>query len=134
MSADTTIVANPSLSSMRKMALALLPHLKWRHHGIGVLQAYISEETEPEVRMHIWSPELLKPGITASGDVHDHRFDMVSHVLIGAVGHESFYSEESDTGDWEMSALTHARMAKDTGYHGPVKRLPERYSVRRETQ
>ena len=33
--------------------------LKWRHHGLGMLQAEFSEE----LRMHIWHPKLVSPGM-----------------------------------------------------------------------
>lgn len=50
------------------------------HSGIGFMQAYIS----PHVRIHVWHPEL--PGeIGAFGCLHDHRFDLESHVLYGTI-------------------------------------------------
>lgn len=73
---------------MRALVLKAIPFTIFRHHGIGVLQGYLAENAEPEVRIHIWSRRLLKPGMDVSGDVHDHRFDMVSHVLCGSIEHE----------------------------------------------
>lgn len=127
----TTIVQNRANDAMKAMALALFPSMQWRHHGIGVLQGYVVEDATPEVRLHVWARELLKPGMEVSGDVHDHRFDMVSHVLCGDVAHEEMFPEACDDGAWAMLSLTHARAAKDTGYHGPTAPLPGRFDARR---
>ncbi len=127
----TEIFANPAVNAMRAMALSMLDRVQFRHHGIGALQGYVSEKTEPEVRIHIWSRALLKSGMDASGDIHDHRFDMVSHVLCGFVEHEEFFEEESSSGQYAMMSLTHARAAADTAYHGPTTPLPGRFLVQR---
>jgi hypothetical protein len=129
----TTVEKTRSTAAMRAMALALFPSLSWRHHGIGCLQGYVVEDVEPEVRLHIWAPELLKDGMDVSGDIHDHRFDLVSHVLCGSVGHEEIIPEDADDGEWSMLSLTHARAAKETGYHGPTRPLSGRYHVRRNS-
>jgi hypothetical protein len=121
---------NHAVPALRATVLALFDTLEWRHHGIGMLQAYVSEQTMPEVRVHIFAPELVKVGISESGDIHDHRFDLVSHVLYGNVRHQEYEVEEDSKGEWAIAALTHARLAKDTGYHGPVRALEGRYSAR----
>lgn len=128
----TKIYKNFAYSSMRAMVLPLLDRVEWRHHGIGVLQGYVREDVQPEVRIHVWSKRLLKPGMDASGDIHDHRFDMISHVLLGTVLHESLIATEDPNGDHEMMSLTHARAAADTDYHGPTTPLTGRYSVDRQ--
>jgi hypothetical protein len=128
----TTVERNRSTDAPKAMALALFPSVQWRHHGIGVLQGYVVEDATPEVRLHVWAPELVKPGMDKSGDIHDHRFDLVSHVLCGAVAHEEIYPDESDDGAWSMLQLTHARAAKENAYHGPTAPLPGRFQVRRE--
>jgi hypothetical protein len=71
------------LESTRDLVLALLPHLTWRHHGIGALQAYVREGSGVETRIHIWHPDLVRAGIRDHGDAHDHRFNLVSAVLVG---------------------------------------------------
>ena len=129
---STTIFKNFSIHSMRALTLSVIDRIEFRHHGIGVLQGYVRENCEPEIRIHIWSPKLLKPGMDVSGDCHDHRFDMVSHVLIGQVVHESWVPTETEDGDHEMMALTHARAAADTAYHGPTTPLPGRFTVARQ--
>lgn len=125
----TTIKTNIAAAAMRAMALECIETVKWRHHGIGVLQGYISEGSAPETRIHIWSRRLLKPGMNVSGDVHDHRFDMVSHVLCGTIAHEELTVIEAPSGDHRMLALTHARAAADNNFHGPTTELPGTYLV-----
>lgn len=127
----TRVAQNPAIHSMRAMALKAFDGLKWRHHGIGVLQGYLSEDSAPEVRLHVWSPRLQKSGIDLSGDAHDHRFDMVSHVLCGSVLHEELTPFYSDVGDHNMLSLTHARAAADTKFHGPTEPIPGRFRVLR---
>lgn len=60
----------------------------WRRHGIGLLQRYVAEGSGSEVRLHIWHPDLIRPGIAQHGDAHDHRFDLCSTVLHGTLVHE----------------------------------------------
>ena len=55
--------------------------LVWRHHGLGMLQAEFSEE----LRVHVWHPSLVVPGMAWPRCVHDHRFDLVSAVVVGTV-------------------------------------------------
>lgn len=55
--------------------------LEWRHHGLGMLQAELSET----LRIHIWHPKLVSPGMAWPRCVHDHRFDIESAVVIGEI-------------------------------------------------
>lgn len=128
----TTVHKNVAFASMRAMALPLMDKVQWRHHGIGVLQGYLQEDVQPEIRIHVWSKRLLKPGMDLSGDIHDHRFDMVSHVLVGTVLHESIVVQENSNGDHEMMSLTHARAAAKTDYHGPTAPISGRFSTDRQ--
>jgi len=129
----TTVLQNPNTHSLRALVAKIFPSLQWRHHGIGVLQAYVAENVEPEIRVHVWSRKLLKPGMDESGDIHDHRFMMVSHVLTGVVGHEEVIPEVKTGGGWRMMQLTHARAAKESAYHGPTTELPGEFDVRTNT-
>jgi hypothetical protein len=63
-----------------------LPSLDWRHHGIGALQAYVSQH----VRVHIWHDKLLTPGMRDSGGIHDHRFRLESTILIGGLTNHEY--------------------------------------------
>lgn len=129
---NTEIFVNTALYPMRAMVARSLDSLNWRHHGIGCLQGYISEDCEPEIRIHIWSPRLLKPGMDLSGDAHDHRFDMVSHVLAGHVAHQEMIAEKVPDGDHKMLILTNARAAKENNYHGPTTAVDGLFSVKRQ--
>jgi hypothetical protein len=127
----TKIEKNPAIKAMRALVLRALPSLVWRHHGIGCLQAYLVEDCEPEVRVHLWSPLLVKPGIQDSGDAHDHRFNMRSHVVAGVVGHTEMDAEENACGAWTSAECVNARAAgADNNYDGEVKPLGTQYSVR----
>jgi len=129
MSALTNVSTNHAHHALRAAVLSALPTLSWRHHGIGVLQAYLVEHVEPEVRVHIWHPALLKTGMDASGDVHDHRFSMYSHVLVGTVAHEEWLTTPKADGPYTTMLLTHARAAADSAYHGPTMPTGERFDA-----
>lgn len=55
--------------------------LHWRHHGLGMLQAELSNE----LRIHIWHPQLRTIPQEGYRDVHDHRFDLTSYVAFGEI-------------------------------------------------
>jgi len=82
-----------NLTAMRTLVSRVLPTLQWRHHGIGALQAYVSET----VRIHVWHDTLVLPGMRESGAIHDHRFDLESTVLVGALTNRE-YSEDLSHG------------------------------------
>lgn len=73
------------LQQLRRAAIEALqssaPGVRWRHHGVGMLQLYLT----PSHRLHVWHESLLAPGITESGAIHDHRFDLHSTVLAGSI-------------------------------------------------
>jgi hypothetical protein len=83
---------DPSVAALVSKLL-LSPTMKWRHHGIGLLQAYVVEENpfstsevpDTEHRIHVWDPSLRLPDMDDSGLLHDHRFDLESYVLLGAM-------------------------------------------------
>ena len=129
----TRVERNLAAPAMRAMVLQAIDLMSWRHHGIGVLQGYLSEGSAPEVRVHVWSRRLLKPGMDISGDAHDHRFDMVSHVLCGTISHEELtpFFAQGSAGDHRMLALTHARAAADNKFHGPTEELDGTFGVMR---
>lgn len=94
---ETVIEPEPRMWVLCQLVLAWLaqdcsrnrwPYRGWRHHGIGVLQAYITEGAR-ELRVHIWHPDLVVVP-EDRGDIHDHRFAMTSSVLCGRIRHEVF--------------------------------------------
>lgn len=124
----------------------LNPRLEWRHHGIGLLQAYL-HEGEDETRIHIWHPQLVLGEFNdENGLVHDHRFGFKSVILLGNLYNEIFESlviwntsygpEDWHALDhWVMYECEHARSAKEkTGaYNMPLGRHNEwEYRVTRK--
>lgn len=82
-----------------------------------------------EVRIHIWDPRLVKPGIIENGDMHDHRFNMTSHVLVGSIVHEEHLAYEDPDGPWEAQEVQHARLAEQSNFHGTVTDTGKRYGT-----
>ena len=105
----TSVWDNHLHEEMRVMVAKLLPTLQFRHHGAGAAQAYIREGVEPEVRVHIWHPDLVLPGIETSGQIHDHRFDLQSTVLHGSIHHDEYHLTPDLVGDWQQFTVVHAR-------------------------
>lgn len=112
------------IEALRALVVDRWTGLQWRHHGIGALQAYVRENVEPEIRIHVWDPRLVRPGIYDSGSIHDHRFDLESTVLVGAL-HEREYgnlypaSPLYDGELWEIWQVENARSAgSERGFDG----------------
>lgn len=107
----------------------LIPTLTWRHSGLGMLQAYVHEGKETELRVHVWHPSLRHDGIEESGLFHDHRFDLDSQVLVGAIKQADFELEGGANGPWCLYEVLHARAAQARGgtYDSDHKLLPQRY-------
>lgn len=103
----TEIFDNPNVDLMKGMVRTVFPHLKWRWHGIGVLQAYVFEG-DYEARVHIWANDLMLPGIDVSGDIHNHRFKMRSHILVGELEHHEYDVEIGGDG-YDVYDFVHAR-------------------------
>lgn len=99
-----------TIAELRALVARSLPTLSWRHHAIGALQGYVAEDCEPEVRVHIWHPDLVRvdPDRDA-GRPHDHRFDLKSTVLVGSIGHEELHVEDDANGDLLEYTVQHAR-------------------------
>lgn len=98
-----------SLRELRALVACAIPRLRWRHHGLGVLQAYLVEDQEPEIRVHIWHPELTMFGPEEAGRIHNHRFTLRSSVIHGMVGHDEVHIREDAEGPWTQYEVIHAR-------------------------
>lgn len=115
--------------------LGLLPRLDWRHNGLGMLQAYAHEDATDELRVHIWHPSLRRPGIEESGLLHDHRFDLRSTVLVGALRQVEYNLTPAEDGEWHLHSVVPARkaLAASGGVpNGLVEALPGRYRAATE--
>lgn len=116
--------------SLCGLVARLIPHLTWRHSGLGMLQAYVHEGAETEMRVHVWHPSLRREGIEESGLLHDHRFDLYSQVLVGTIDQNEYSLTPNSGGDWQLHEVVHARAA--AGRHGAndgiMTVLPERYT------
>lgn len=114
--------------AVRTMVATLLPHIKWRRHGIGALQGYVHEAPDRELRVHIWSPALVIPGIIESGNAHNHRFSMLSRVLVGSIKHTEWQIENGE--GFALYDFVHARLHNDQN-RADMARLPVEVAVRK---
>lgn len=125
MARTTTVfgLAEHERVNYRDLIIGLWPNLAWRHAGFGALQAYIREGEERELRVHLWHPSLIKPGIEESGLCHDHRFHMRSSVIVGTIFQIDFELTPNAEGGWETHKVLHAREAMARGgsfHHDPM--------------
>jgi len=91
--------------------------VSWRHHKIGVLQAYAVEEDQPgdaEVRVHVWHPALCLAN-EDSGRIHDHRARITSRVLVGAIFDAEIGLVASEDGTHRVWNVQNARSAVADG-------------------
>lgn len=66
----------------REMVATLDLHaMTWRHHGLGMMQAEITDR----LRVHLWHPKLRRMSTENFRDVHDHRFTLTSAVIVGEI-------------------------------------------------
>jgi hypothetical protein len=122
--------------------------LAWRHHKIGLLQAYVAEGQtilDTELRLHVWHPDLILSD-EDSGRIHDHRFRLTSQVLLGAMHdteiklHDAGVLPERDPdfvermgGVYEVWDIQNARRAQADGQHwvAPSTGQPGKYLLER---
>lgn len=96
----------------------------WRHHGLGMLQGEIDDLT----RVHIWDPSLRTIPFEGYRDVHDHRFDLYSTILIGEIEDVRYhvvaaFEGEGDTDAWEIKHAKIQKDAVDTRLERPAERF-----------
>jgi hypothetical protein len=114
------------------------PLLKWRHHGIGLLQAYLVEGHSPdtETRIHVWHPTLRLADMDDSGLMHDHRFDLESRVLLGAMHDTEIaltevgwtgHSAPDDLNPFVIWEVQNARAKEESGEGWVKPEVPRRY-------
>lgn len=84
--------------------------LNWRHHGTGMLQAYLPGSTTE--RVHVWHWKLIRPGMRDSGAMHNHRYALESTVLAGSIVHTDLEVDQDGAGDhwlWRIAAASKSR-------------------------
>lgn len=108
-----------TLQALKKRFAAAIPNLKWRVHGLGVLQAYISEGGDTESRLHIWHPDLCTTNDT--GRPHNHRFDLKSLILVGELTHNIWHLEEDLRGEWYKYSVVPRR--QQAGNESDLQRI-----------
>lgn len=120
--------------------LLLSDALVWRHHKIGLLQAYVAEADAPgdtEMRIHVWHPSLMLSD-EDSGVMHDHRFRLTSHVLLGAMHDTEIWPYPISQQDWlnpqpgglyRVWNIQNARSAEKEGGHWVRLEDKENYSI-----
>lgn len=70
--------------------------LKWRAHGMGLVQAYLS----PDIRIHVWHKAFMDVD-RKDQFTHQHRWDLVSsRILAGTIRHVEYEPIENPKGDW----------------------------------
>lgn len=86
-----------------ELVLGLWSDLRWRHHGAGMLQAYLPlAHAGRQSRVHIWHRSLLKPGIVKGGAKHNHRFHLRSQVLHGVLMNSVLVPVPDPDGDHQL--------------------------------
>lgn len=89
---------------------------EWRHHGLGLVQRYVPGQ--PDLRLHVWHDSLDR-GVRADGGArHNHRFDLVSRVLVGGVLNEELEVLPHVNGPW--SSWTVINASDERGPEQPV--------------
>lgn len=120
-------LSNEDLRTLQLMTAAAMPTLKWRHHGIGVLQGYVKEsDKSAEVRVHVWHPSFLVADIGLPYQIHNHRFRLYSRVLLGELRHNQYNLVEDENGSYESYTVVHARAP---GASEDVVSTGKRYNV-----
>lgn len=95
----------------REHLLSIWNMLEWRHHGIGMLQAYVPGK---DIRVHIWHPSLARPGMVTSGAMHNHRFGFKSTILCGSILHSYLRTQESAAGAHQLFHIENASRGRDS--------------------
>lgn len=85
-----------------KQMIDILKASEWqpRYHGNGFVQLYVTKEH----RLHIWTPTLPKFR-DHNADIHNHRYNAYSEVLVGCLKHVTYAVEPAEFGQdmlWEV--------------------------------
>lgn len=76
-------------------------------HGLGFVQIQL----EGNQRLHVWHPELPRRSCYEHSAIHDHRFNFVSRILVGAQINHCFQLSRDDHGEYVLYLHEGARTA-----------------------
>lgn len=89
---------------------ALSTNEGWRGHGLGLLQKYMPGSKGPkQYRVHVWVPEAVSVGLESG--IHDHRYNLRSVVVAGAITQEEWEANPNPFGVWRQ--WTHDNESKE---------------------
>ena len=54
----------------------------WEVQGLGMLRRYVERSESRSIRLHLWNPALVMPGVAA---IHNHPWDFKSTIIKGAI-------------------------------------------------
>jgi hypothetical protein len=86
----SVVVTDLSVDSLR--ASGCIPH--W--FGLGFIQLKLNDSQ----RLHFWHPDLAQD--VPEEELHDHRYEFESKILVGELTHQVFEFKQSEDGDHEM--------------------------------
>lgn len=92
------------------------------HTGVGMIQLYLTDT----IRLHVFHPELPAK-LEAFGNRHNHRFDLVSTVLLGAIVDIQLTPYHYVAGKFKLYGVTPAHLY--TGQEVPVLAEAANYAV-----
>lgn len=93
-----------------------LKEIAWTHHGLGMLQGKLDQAT----RIHLWHPLLITDEMSGLRAIHDHRFELTSHVLYGELVDVSHRVMLNEPGSPSASvwAIPHKEIQTEGDKHG----------------
>ena len=104
----------PAYHELRHYILQRWANFEWRHHGTGMLQAYSRDGSgNTDIRIHVWHPCLLLPGMSVSGAMHNHRFGFKSRVVVGSILHTNLQVAEDTGGAHQLFNIENASAGRD---------------------
>lgn len=86
----SVVVTDLTVDSLRQSGC--IPH--W--FGLGFIQLKLNDTQ----RLHFWHPDLVQD--VSEEELHDHRYEFTSKVLVGELTHQVFEYVEFPLGDHEM--------------------------------
>jgi hypothetical protein len=90
----SNITAFEKLSSNDVLCEPLLTSLNFRKHPLGFAHAGIAKEGPYALRLHVW-PDFTRYQQQPYWPIHNHKFDLISRVLTGALTNRLYRVRQS---------------------------------------